>query len=55
MMIEVKLYKNIEFEAKKKFTEELVTMINNITAIETKDIYVSFDEYPNWGKQGTLV
>ena len=35
MMIEVKLYKNIEFEA--------------------KDIYVSFDEYPNWGKQGTLV
>ena len=55
MMIEVKLYKNIEFEAKKKFTEELVTMINNITAIEAKDIYVSFDEYPNWGKQGTLV
>lgn len=55
MMIEVKLYKNIEFEAKKKFTEELITMINNITAIEAKDIYVSFDEYPNWGKQGTLV
>ena len=55
MMIEVKLYKNIEFEAKKIFTEELVTMINNITAIEAKDIYVSFDEYPNWGKQGTLV
>ena len=55
MMIEVKLYKNIEFEDKKKFTEELVTMINNITAIEAKDIYVSFDEYPNWGKQGTLV
>ena len=52
MMIEVKLYKNIEFEAKKKFTEELVTMINNITAIEAKDIYVSFDEYPNWGKTG---
>ena len=55
MMIEVKLYKNIEFEAKKKFTEELVNIINDIAAIEVKDIYVSFDEYQNWGKQGTLI
>ena len=22
--------------------------------LEINDVYVSFDEYPNWGKQGTL-
>lgn len=55
MMIAVKLYKNIEFEAKKRFTEQLIEMINEITQIDKNDVYVSFDEYPIWGKQGTLV
>ena len=44
----------IDFDAKKKFTEELVKMIKETTNIEINDVYVSFDEYPNWGKQGTL-
>lgn len=55
MMIAVKLYKTIDFEAKKKFTEELMKMINETTKIEINDIYVSFDEYENWGKQGSLI
>ena len=55
MMISVKLYKEMELNAKKIFTEALTKMINEITDIELKDIYVSFDEYQNWGKQGTLV
>ena len=54
MMIAVKLYNTIDFDAKKKFTEELVKMIKETTNIEINDVYVSFDEYPNWGKQGTL-
>ena len=54
MMIAIKLYKSIDFEAKKKFTEELIIMIKDTTNIDPKDIYVSFDEYQNWGKQGTL-
>ena len=54
MMIAIKLYKSIDFEAKKKFTEELIKMIKDTTNIDPKDIYVSFDEYQNWGKQGTL-
>ena len=53
-MIAVKLYNTIDFDAKKKFTEELVKMIKETTNIEINDVYVSFDEYPNWGKQGTL-
>lgn len=55
MMIAVKLYKTIDFEAKKKFTEELTKMIKETTNIDSCDVYVSFDEYQNWGKQGTLV
>ena len=47
MMIAVKLYNTID-------TEELVKMIKETTNIEINDVYVSFDEYPNWGKQGTL-
>lgn len=54
MMVDVKLYKSIDFDAKKKFTEELMKMIKETTNIEPNDIYVSFDEYQNWGKQGTL-
>ena len=54
MMIAVKLYNTIDFDANKKFTEELVKMIKETTNIEINDVYVSFDEYPNWGKQGTL-
>ena len=54
MMIAVKLYNTIDFDAKKKFTEVLVKMIKETTNIEINDDYVSFDEYPNWGKQGTL-
>ncbi len=54
MMIAVKLYRSIDFESKKKFTEELTKMIKDTTNIDIKDIYVSFDEYQNWGKQGTL-
>ncbi len=29
-------------------------MIKETTNIEPNDIYVSFDEYQTWGKQGTL-
>lgn len=54
MMIDVKLYKKMALEAKKKFTEELMKMIKETTNIEPNDIYVSFDEYEHWGKQGTL-
>ncbi|WP_294578612.1 phenylpyruvate tautomerase MIF-related protein [uncultured Thomasclavelia sp.] len=55
MMIAVKLYNQATLEAKKEFAEKLVVMIKETTNIEIDNIYVSFDEYPNWGKQGTLV
>ena len=55
MMIAVKLYNKVDLNAKKEFTEKLVVMIKETTNIDVDDIYVSFDEYPNWGKQGTLI
>ena len=55
MMISVKLYKEMDLNAKKIFTETLTKTVYEITNIEVGNIYVSFDEYQNWGKQGTLV
>ena len=55
MMIAVKLYNKVDLNAKKEFTEKLVVMIKETTNIDVDDIYVSFDEYPNGGKQGTLI
>lgn len=55
MYINVKLYKSIAFEAKKEFTEAMTTIIEEETQICKSNIYVSFDEYENWGKQGILV
>lgn len=55
MMIEVHLYNTADFECKKQFTERLTRMINIETNIDVDNIYVSFKEYPNWGKLGTLI
>ncbi|MDD8049070.1 MAG: phenylpyruvate tautomerase MIF-related protein [Thomasclavelia sp.] len=54
MMINVAMFHHPEFENKKKFTEELIKMINQTTNISIDNIYLKFEEYDSWGKGGTL-
>ncbi len=54
MMIQVKVFHEIDFELKKEFTEKLMKMIAAETPIELNHIKLSFDEYEIWGKNGTL-
>lgn len=55
MMVTIALYKESPLEAKQQFTREMTAMLEAVTSIPVKDQYVSFMEYPNWGKQGELV
>lgn len=55
MMISVNIYHTINSEHKKTFVEALCKMIHETTKIEIENIYVRFDEYPEWGMNGTLI
>lgn len=54
VMVEVQLYKTIDFKYKKEFTEKVMEMIKETTNIESSNVYLNFLEYENWGKQGSL-
>lgn len=55
MMISVNLYGTAEYEDKKKLTEALIQMISETTKIEPNNIYVTINEYENWGLNQTLI
>ncbi|MGN1182504.1 MAG: 4-oxalocrotonate tautomerase family protein [Faecalibacillus sp.] len=55
MMIHVNLYGKYEYEDKKRFTEALIQMISETTRIQADNIYVTINEYENWGLNQTLI
>ena len=55
MMIAVHLFKEASVESKSKFTEELTKTVAEIAGIPVENQYVSFNEYPSWGKNGKLI
>jgi phenylpyruvate tautomerase PptA (4-oxalocrotonate tautomerase family) len=52
--IEVRLYHASDFEAKKKFTEEVFALLSRELGIEKGHMYLNIIELENWGGGGTL-
>jgi phenylpyruvate tautomerase PptA (4-oxalocrotonate tautomerase family) len=52
--IEVRLYQPSEFEVKKKFTEEVFSLLSRELGIETNNMYLNIIELDHWGGGGTL-
>lgn len=51
--VEVRLFRESDFEEKKKFTEEVFKALNEILAIDSDDIFLSITEHFEWGAGGT--
>jgi phenylpyruvate tautomerase PptA (4-oxalocrotonate tautomerase family) len=52
--VEVRLYRPSGFEAKKKFTEEVFSLLSRELGIEKDLMYLNIIELENWGGGGTL-
>lgn len=52
--VDVRLYKTAEFADKKRFTEAVFALIQQVTGLPAEDIYLSCGEYDTWGVRGTL-
>jgi phenylpyruvate tautomerase PptA (4-oxalocrotonate tautomerase family) len=52
--VEVRLYQPSDFEAKKKFTEEVFSLLSRELGIEKNHMYLNIIELENWGGGGTL-
>jgi phenylpyruvate tautomerase PptA (4-oxalocrotonate tautomerase family) len=52
--VEVRLYRPSDFEAKKKFTEEVFGLLSRELGIETGHMHLNIIELENWGGGGTL-
>ncbi|MDR0730505.1 MAG: tautomerase family protein [Treponema sp.] len=52
--IEVRLYRSSDFGAKKKFTEEVFSLLSRELGIEKDHMQLNIIELENWGGGGTL-
>lgn len=52
--LDVRCYGTTEFEHKKAFTEAAFEVVQNVTGLTARDIYLTYAEYPNWGTRGTM-
>jgi phenylpyruvate tautomerase PptA (4-oxalocrotonate tautomerase family) len=52
--VELRLFRKADFEAKKKFTEEIFALFSRELGIEQGNIYLTILEFDNWGSGGTL-
>jgi phenylpyruvate tautomerase PptA (4-oxalocrotonate tautomerase family) len=52
--IEIRLYRPSDFEAKKKFTEEVFSLLSRELGIEKDLMYLNIIELENWGSGGTF-
>jgi phenylpyruvate tautomerase PptA (4-oxalocrotonate tautomerase family) len=52
--IEVRLYHPSDFEAKKKFTEGIFSLLSRELGVEKNNMYLNIIELENWGAGGTL-
>jgi phenylpyruvate tautomerase PptA (4-oxalocrotonate tautomerase family) len=55
VFIDLRLLHQFDFDAKKKFTEEVIEMIHQKMNVSKENIYVTIMEFDNWGAIGTLV
>jgi len=52
--INVKLYKESPFEAKKAFAESFTKAVTEETGIQSGDIFLNYSEYENWASGGSF-
>jgi len=52
--INIKLYRESGFEYKAEFTKKVVEFFDKEFEITGDNIYLTFDEYNNWGSRGAL-
>lgn len=52
--INVKLYKESEFEYKAEFTKKVFELFETEYGIQSHNIFMSFDEYNSWASRGEL-
>lgn len=52
--VEVRLYHQADFEAKKKFTEEVFELFAKELGVDKSHMYLNILEFDNWGGGGTL-
>lgn len=55
MKIEVQLSHTAELDDKKEFTKKLLAEVQATTKIPVSQIYLTIEEYENWGKDGKLL
>ncbi|MDE6953844.1 MAG: hypothetical protein K2P09_08545 [Erysipelotrichales bacterium] len=54
MKISVQLYKNADLSYKQTFTKKLIKEVEEITGIPASQIYLTIEEFENWGMDGEL-
>ena len=52
--VDLRLYRESEFEAKKKFAEEVFAMLTRELGLKTENMYMNMVELPTWGSLATL-
>jgi len=52
--IDLKLFKKSELEPKKQYTAEIFNLFTRELGIKKEHIYMTIDEYENWGSNGEL-
>ena len=51
--IDLRLFRKADYEAKKKFTEEIFEMLSRELGLEKDNMYLTISEFDNWGSGGT--
>jgi phenylpyruvate tautomerase PptA (4-oxalocrotonate tautomerase family) len=52
--VDLRLYRSSDFEARKKFTEEVFSLLSRELGIEKDHVFLNIIELESWGSGGTL-
>ena len=55
IFIDLRLFHKSEYEPKKKFTEETLSMLSRELGVKKENMYLTIMEFENWGTGGTLI
>jgi phenylpyruvate tautomerase PptA (4-oxalocrotonate tautomerase family) len=53
--MQISLYKPAPHESKKEFVEKAFGIFKDVLSAEPKDVFITVNEYENWGANGTLI
>jgi len=53
IFIELRLFRNSEFEPKKKYVEEVFEMLSNELGVKKENMYLNVLEFNQWGSGGS--